>query len=233
MQSLCGGSGYRQLFQSGGGPELHALRREPTGDGAGEGARLSAVPPEYQGRKPDGERTSAAACHPQVPAAGGPHFRAVGGDERPAHRQRQHRGLFQHRHPLAAGGDRRVPAGLPADTCEPAGGYLAGGGPVAGRSHGGYRLPQLSGGHALRLDTPGGGPHAGPAAKGPPACPRQSLSTGQLRRGPVHHACQGLRRRPDGPVPPDGYRAQRAVHHAGEPLRHVHGRAGAGYERHE
>ena len=45
--------------------------------------------------------------------------------------------------------------------------------------------------------------------------------------------CQGLRRRPDGPVPPDGYRAQRAVHHAGEPLRHVHGRAGAGYERHE
>ena len=44
----------------------------------------------------------------------------------------------------------------PQDTCEPAGGHLAGGGPVAGRPHGGYRLPQLSGGHALRLDTPGG-----------------------------------------------------------------------------
>ena len=55
MQSIFGGSGDGQLFQGGGGAELHALRREPAGLSAGEGIWLSAVPTEHQGRVAAGE----------------------------------------------------------------------------------------------------------------------------------------------------------------------------------
>ena len=56
MQSLFGGGRDRKLFQSGGSPQLHAVRREPAGDGAGEGAGLSGIPAEYKGRDADGKR---------------------------------------------------------------------------------------------------------------------------------------------------------------------------------
>ena len=53
---------------------ISALRREPAGDGAGEGAGLSSVPAQHEGRNADGKRRAAAAHSTGIPAAGGPYL---------------------------------------------------------------------------------------------------------------------------------------------------------------